>query len=100
MMVYYQIYFDDIREKLKKTNKLVGLYERAPNVLGLHVLKIQDVELSVRCSQITHSFLDFGQVRVRDSVLSQSPSQSQSSSAIHAREACRRHKILPLTIIG
>src|SRR6218665_2181705 len=36
-------------------------------------------------SQTTHSFLDFGPSRVRDSVLSQSPSQSQSSSAIHAR---------------
>src|SRR6218665_2842445 len=71
--------------KNKKKYKLVGLYERAPNVLGLHVLKIRVVELSVRCRQTTHSFLDFGQGRVRDSVLSQSPSQSQSSSAIHAR---------------
>src|SRR6218665_1377983 len=68
-----------------KKNKLAGLYERAPNVLGLHVLKIKVVELSVRCSQTTHSFLDFGQGRMRDSVLSQSPSQSKSSSALHAR---------------
>src|SRR6218665_271426 len=70
--------------KNKKT-KLVGLYERALNVLGLHVLKIKVVALSVRCSQTTHSFLDFEQGRVGDSVLSQSPSQSQSSSSIHAR---------------
>src|SRR6218665_3419653 len=87
MMVYYQIYFDDIRKKLKK-NKLLGLYERAPNVLGLHVLKIKVVTLSVRCNQTTHSFLDFGQGRVGDFVLSQSPSQSQSSSPIpRARHA-------------
>src|SRR6218665_330788 len=66
-------------------NKLVGLYERAPNILGPRVLKIKVVALSVRCSQTTHSFLDFGQGRVGDSVLSQSPSQSQSSSPIHAR---------------
>src|SRR6218665_2396171 len=71
--------------KNKKINKLLGLYERAPNVYGLHVLKIKVVALSVRCSQTTHSFLDFGQGRVGDSALSQSPSQSQSSSAIHAR---------------
>src|SRR6218665_981712 len=60
-------------------------YERAPNVRGLHVLKVKVVVLSVRCSQTTHSLLDFGQGRVGDSVLSQSPSQSQSSSPIHAR---------------
>src|SRR6218665_343070 len=65
--------------------KLVGLYERAPNVLGLHVLKIKVVALSVRCTQTTHLFLDFGQGRVGDCVLSQSPSQFQSSSDIHAR---------------
>src|SRR6218665_909843 len=65
--------------------KIVGLYERAPNVLGPHVLKIKAVALSVRCSQTTRSFLEFGQGRVGDSVLSQSPSQSQSSSPIHAR---------------
>src|SRR6218665_3821505 len=68
-----------------KKNKLVGLYERAPNVLGLHVLQIKVVALSVRCSQTTHSCLDFGQSRVGNSVLSHSPSQSQSSSPIHAR---------------
>src|SRR6218665_36233 len=54
MMVYYQIYFDDIREKWKK-NKLVGLYERAPNVLSLHVLKIKVGALSVRSSQTTRT---------------------------------------------
>src|SRR6218665_42170 len=64
-----------------KKNKLVGLYERVPNVL-----KIKVVALNVRCSQTTHSFLDFGQGRVGDSVLSlQCPSQSQSSSPIHTR---------------
>ena len=60
-------------------------YERAPNVRGLHVLKVKFVVLSVRCNQTTHSFLDFGQGRVGDCVLSQSPSQSQSSSPKHAR---------------
>src|SRR6218665_3192726 len=53
--------------------KLVGLYERVPNVLGLHVLKIKVMALSVRCSQTTHSCLDFGQGRVGDSVLSSLP---------------------------
>src|SRR6218665_3495790 len=38
-------------------------YERAPNVRGLHVLKVKVVVLSVRCSQTTHSLLDFGQGR-------------------------------------
>ena len=78
----------------------VGLYERAPNALGLQVglLKIKVVALSVRCSQTTHSFLDFGQGRVGDSVLSSLP-LSPSLPLLYTREARRRHKILPLTII-